>query len=82
MEDASMKGRIWATSMSEKNAFLAKKGRKGTERKRSFQELEGLLHVWAYEAVVREEYERAKEAFEARKAQLPDRVQSSDLEGG
>jgi hypothetical protein len=44
--------------------------------------LEVMRDQMCYAQVVKEEYERAKEAFGLRKALSPDRLQPADLEGG
>lgn len=43
--------------------------------------LEALRDQMVYAEVVKEQYEQAKKAFEARKASLQDRIQSSDVAG-
>lgn len=68
---------------------MSKKNRRERRLQLGLPSLEVMAHQMAYEAVVKEEYERAKAAHAAktassgfREAKSDHRLQSSDMEGG
>jgi hypothetical protein len=60
---------------------MSKKNRMEARKSLGLPDLEVLRDQMTYEAIVREEYERAKEAY-FRKTRSADRLQSADLESG
>jgi len=61
---------------------MSRKNRREARKSLGLPDLEVLRDQMAYEVIVREEYEREKQAFEVRKAGSADRLQSADLESG
>jgi hypothetical protein len=61
---------------------MSRKNRREARKSLGLPDLEVLRDQMAYEVIVREEYEREKQAFEVRKAGSADRLQSADLEIG
>lgn len=77
---ASMVGHIWAMSKS-KNPYVMNMERERQRKLRSFRDMEALRDQAIYAQVVKEAYERAKEAAKAREAAASDRQGPSDVAG-